>query len=88
MIIERSASFKKSYKKRIAKDKRLVTRVSERIRIFQNNPLHPLLRNHALTGVRYGQRAFWITGDIRIIYYPINDNHVLFIDIGSHNQVY
>ncbi len=33
-------------------------------------------------------RAFSVTGDIRIVYFEINDESVLFLDIGTHNQVY
>lgn len=74
MIIERSPAFKKSYKKRIASNPTLVHKMNE--------------RNHALTGNRRGVRAFSITGDIRIIYEPIDDRNVRLIDIGSHNQIY
>lgn len=35
----------------------------ERIRLFQNEPFHPLLNNHALRGGRKDQRSINITGD-------------------------
>lgn len=34
-----------------------------------------------------GKRAFWITGDIRVVY-RVRGDTVYFLDIGTHNQVY
>lgn len=88
MKIERHPSFKKAYKKRIARDKKLVAQTLERIVLFQQNPKHPLLKDHGLTGAKRQLRAFWVTGDIRIVYYQVSQDHVILLDIGSHNQVY
>lgn len=88
MTIEWHASFRKAYKKRILSNAILVHKVTDRLALFENNPQHPLLRDHALTGIRHGQRAFSITGDVRIIYFPVSDTHVLLLDIGTHNQIY
>jgi len=46
-------------------------------------PLH----DHALTGKLAGKRAFSIAGDIRVIYVEFDD-FIVFLDIGTHNQVY
>lgn len=46
-------------------------------------PLH----DHALTGKLAGKRAFSMAGDIRIIYIELEDS-IVFLDIGTHNQVY
>ena len=88
MKIERHPSFKKAYRKRIAHNEKLVAQTLERIVLFQQNPNHPLLKDHALTGAQKHHRAFCITGDIRIIYFPVNQDHLIFLDIGTHNQVY
>lgn len=88
MTIERTQSFKKAYKKRIASNSKLVHAVIQRIRLFDENPFHPLLHNHPLTGSLQGFRSFSITGDFRIIYQPMNETKVRFLDIGTHNQVY
>jgi len=47
-----------------------------------------LLQDHRLSGAKKDLRAFSITGDIHIVYLPISDIEVIFMDIGSHNQVY
>ena len=88
MIIELHSSFKKSYRKRIAPYSHLVAKTEERIVLFTQNPAHPLLQEHALRGKKLHLRAFSIAGDIRIVYLPIEKDCVLFLDIGTHNQVY
>lgn len=88
MIIELHPSFEKSYRKRIASLPKLVAKTKERVALFADNPLHPLLRDHALVGKQLRLRAFSIMGDLRIVYLPIANDRVLFLDIGTHNQVY
>jgi len=84
---ELAPSFKRAYKKRIAGNKKLEKRVRERMKLFQNNPHHPLLHDHSLKGKKVGLRSFSIAGDMRILYF-MEDNLAYFIDIGTHNQVY
>ncbi len=79
--------FKKNYKKRFANNLKLREQIKSRIDTFLENPDHPSLRNHRLAGTRNGERAFSISGDIRIIFYEQDDAFV-FIDIGTHSQVY
>jgi len=50
MIIELHISFKKHYKKRISHNRKLVKQAGSRIALFQNNPYHPLLKDHSLSG--------------------------------------
>jgi addiction module RelE/StbE family toxin len=88
MSIERTPLFKKAFKKRIASNSKLIIAVTRRIQLFEENPFHPLLRNHPLTGSLRGFRAFSVTGDFRIIYQPIDERKARFLDIGTHNQVY
>lgn len=88
MIISFHPQFKKSYKKRIAPNPRLALKTRERILLFQKNPRHPLLQDHLLIGAKKRLRAFSVTGDIRIVYYPRAKDGVVLLDIGTHNQVY
>lgn len=80
--------FKKSYNSRIANNKKLVLQTEERIEFFKFNPRDSILKDHGLTGAKRKLRAFSVTGDIRIVYLPVSKDEVIFIDIGSHNQVY
>ena len=88
MIITEHESFKKAYQKRIVRNQNLAARTKERIRMFAENPRNPFLGDHALVGKKSRLRAFSVTGDIRIVYYPAADNRALFLDIGTHPQVY
>ncbi len=81
-------NFKKVYSKRIKGNKKLESRVAERIKLFQQDSTNYFLRNHRLIGKSKGLCSFSITGDIRIIYQWIDKNTVLFLNVGSHNQVY
>ena len=85
--IEPYRSFTKSFVKRIAKDQKLVTQYEKRLGMFIEGKRGVPLNDHALTGDMQGRRAFSITGDIRVIYIELKDK-IIFIDIGTHNQVY
>lgn len=80
--------FKKSYKTRVAPFPSLSTKTKNRIRLFQTNVKNPILNNHQLKGSKQGDHAFSITGDVRIVYRKLSAESVLFLDIGTHNQVY
>lgn len=88
MKIKLHPKFEKSYKSRIASNKKLVQQTEIRIGLFKADPKNPLLKTHKLKGAKKGLSSFFITGDIRIVYMPITEDEVLFSDIGSHNQVY
>ncbi|PIP63671.1 type II toxin-antitoxin system mRNA interferase toxin, RelE/StbE family [Candidatus Roizmanbacteria bacterium CG_4_10_14_0_2_um_filter_33_96] len=81
-------SFKKSYKKRFFNNKRLINIISLRIQQFNINPNDIQLRTHTLSGAKKGLRSLSVTGDIRIIFYYDQNDNAVFIDIGTHNQVY
>lgn len=79
--------FKKNYQKRIFPNPSLDKRFEERFNLFLKDSSDPILKDHALSGKLKGLRAFWVTGNIRAVYY-IKDETAYFIDIGTHNQVY
>lgn len=87
MEIEFHKNFLKNYRKRVLKNRKLDIKAEERINLFKNNPKSPLLRDHELTGEMKEYRAFWITGNIRIVYKKVG-NKIMLYDIGSHPQVY
>ena len=87
MKIHFTKEFRKAYQKRIQSNVNLDKRFEARYDLFEEDPTNPVLKDHALTGKLDGQRAFSITGDIRVVYYIFEDT-CYFIDIGTHNQVY
>ncbi len=85
--IERRPQFIKHYKKRIAFNPTLDQRFDERLELFIKHRENPSLRDHALKGNKLGLRAFSITGNIRVVYKETDESYI-FLDIGSHSQVY
>ena len=64
-------------------------KVDEAIVCFREHPFHLFLKNHALHGDQQGRRAISAGGDLRLIFYA--DDHyqnVVFLRVGSHDQVY
>ena len=88
MKIERHTTFKKSFKKRIAPNKKLVQRTNQRMKLFLVDPKNPTLKVHKLKGGKRTLHSFSVTGDIRIVYIRFSAEHIVLLDIGTHNQVY
>jgi addiction module RelE/StbE family toxin len=85
--ITRDKTFKKHYKKRIAPSSKLSKQFDDRVQAFVRGERAQPLNDHALTVSKQGLRAFSISGDIRVIYKETADAYI-FLDVGSHNQVY
>ena len=85
--IKRDRTFEKHFKQRISSNDKLIGQFKERLALFIAGQLGYPLHDHALTGRLSGKRAFSVAGDIRVIYVELEDMTV-FLDIGSHNQVY
>lgn len=88
MDIVLSNQFKKSFKKRILKNMPLIAQYKVRTALFIQNSSSPLLHTHILKGKLREYRSFSITGDVRVIYIQQNKTTILFVDIGTHAQVY
>jgi addiction module RelE/StbE family toxin len=79
-------NFVKAWSKLNAK---MQNKVDEAIEVFVANHNNPILKNHSLSGGLSGRRAIKVTGDIRIVFEEYaNYTVVMFVDVGSHNQVY
>lgn len=85
MRIVRCAAFEK---KLARLPRRLRAAVAARTALFVENQRHPLLNDHALTGTFEGRRSFNITGDWRLVYRPLSDGIVFFLDIDTHHNLY
>lgn len=70
------------------KDKKLSDRIEKQIKLFKENPNHPSLRTHKLSGKVENLWSISITMSVRIIYLRIGDELVLFVKIGTHGEVY
>lgn len=80
-------NFEKHYKQRIQPQQKLSGQFGERYKLFLAGERGKPLDDHALSGSLQGRRAFSITGDIRVIYIELADK-IIFLDIGTHSQVY
>jgi addiction module RelE/StbE family toxin len=85
MQIDYSSNFKKRIKK-------IPRQVSEkffiRLELLKKDKFNPVLNNHKLHGEYQGFNSINITGNFRAIFKHVNENHILFIDIGTHPELY
>lgn len=85
MKIEFHRNFLKAYSKQ---PKKIQNKFKEKRNLFIVDMFHPLLNNHSLSGEYEDCRSINITGDIRAIFYIKMDGNAIFINIGSHPQLY
>jgi addiction module RelE/StbE family toxin len=83
-----SSSFKRAYKKRVAGKANAEARFWERVEEFKNNPFDPKLRTHKLSGKLKDLWGFSIEYDLRVVFYFVNTQRAVFVDIGTHTEVY
>lgn len=77
-------NFTKSFHKLLSK---IQHRFEERLKLFIENPTHPILNQHSVEGVYPGAYSINITGDYRAIFY-YGDGRIEFFDIGTHARLY
>ncbi len=78
-------SFIKQYKKLPSKIKQ---KVQERNVLFGKDRYNPIFNNHTLQGKYMGYRSISVSGDLRIIYKSLDTDIVLFVEIGTHSNLY
>ncbi|MBC8487374.1 MAG: type II toxin-antitoxin system mRNA interferase toxin, RelE/StbE family [Bacteroidetes bacterium] len=66
----------------------LIKIFEKRILIFIEDPYHPLLKTHRLSGNLKGYWAISITYQYRLVFRFLSQNKVLLIDLGTHDEVY
>lgn len=83
-----SSSFKRAFKKRIKGQQPKEDLFMQKLEVFVNDPFHPQLRTHKLSGTLKDLWSFSIEYDLRVIFHFTDANNVVFENIGSHNEVY
>jgi mRNA interferase YafQ len=86
-------SFKRAFKRFVKKNPQFENKIFESLERLSDNPFAPALKSHKLTGQLEGLWACSVAYDCRIIFTfrrdeALNDNIVILIDIGSHDDVY
>lgn len=80
-------SFRGAYRERIAPHPQLVKIFHKKIKLFKSDKSLDELYIHELGGRMLGLSAFSLGYDLRIIYKE-TESIIIFIDIGTHPQVY
>ena len=83
-----TSAFRKAFKRKLRGNKNLEERFRDRVAIFQENPFDPKLKTHRLSGQLHDLWSFSIDYDIRIVFSFVEPNQALFVDIGTHEEVY
>lgn len=83
-----SSSFKRAFKTKVAGKPDTAERFWERLEVFKNNPFDPTLRTHRLSGKLKHLWSFSIEYDLRVLFQFVDDHRAVFIDIGTHKEVY
>ena len=83
-----SPTFQRAFRKRIKGNTDLQARFWQKIEQFQQAPFQPTLRTHKLSGKIKNTWNFSIEYDARVIFYFTDDGKAVFIDIGTHDEVY
>ena len=83
-----SSSFNKSFKKKIKNDRSLENKFWEKLNIFLNDPYERSLKTHKLSGQLQDLWSFSIEFDVRVIFFFVDKSKAVFIDIGTHEEVY
>ncbi len=77
-----SSRFKRSYKKLPQK---IQADFDAKIKLFQNNPFDPRLRNHKLKGELGDYYAFYLKDGFRVLVDFQGDGSVILVEVGSHD---
>jgi len=82
-----SSSFKRAFKKRVI-GRPFEKSFRVKVELFLENPFHPNLKTHKLSGNLSDLWSFTVSYNCRIIFKFLADDKVIFIDIGTHEEVY
>lgn len=69
------------------KNPKLIKRVNKQLKLFAENPKHPSLRTHKLSGRMKNLWSISVAKDLRMVYL-LKDNQAYFVDLGTHDEVY
>jgi len=86
MTLHTTSRFDKAFARLAVRDQR---RVEAALTLFMDQPFHPALRNHALSGKLRGLRAISAGYDLRIVFEEEGGHaRVLLLNTGTHDEVY
>ena len=86
--IDFSPSFERAFKRQVRNNRLDQDTFWQRVELFINNPYDPILKTHRLSGKLKSMWAFSLGYDLRVVFYFQTTQNVVFVDIGTHNEVY
>ena len=88
MEVRFSSSFKRAFKNRIKGNADLETRFWQKLEQFAVDPFDPSLKTHKLSGKLKEFWSFSVNSDGMVLFYFTEEEKAVFVDIGSHDEVY
>lgn len=88
LTVSFSSSFKRAFKKRIKGNVDLEAKFWQKLEKFTIDPFDQSLRTHKLSGKLNELWSFSVDYDERVLFYFTDDGNAVFVDIGSHDEVY
>lgn len=93
MILRTGSQFKRRFKRLVKKNSQLQDRIFSTLETLSNDPFTPALKSHKLTGQLEGLWACSVAYDCRIVFAfksdpDTNEEAIVLVDIGSHDDVY
>ena len=84
-----SSAFRRAFEKKIKNNVFLEEKFWHKLNLFINNPFEKELKTHKLSGNLKDLWSFSVEADIRVVFYFIGNNEkAVFVNIGSHDEVY
>ncbi|WP_341527053.1 type II toxin-antitoxin system YafQ family toxin [Nostoc sp. UHCC 0302] len=88
MEISFSSSFRRAFKKRIKGNVDIEAKFWQRVEQFKTDPFEQSLKTHKLSGKLKELWSFSVDYDARVLFYFTEEGNAVFVDIGSHDEVY
>lgn len=88
MEVSFSSPFKRAFKKRIKGNAELEARFWQKLEQFTLDPFAPSLKTHKLSGKLKEFWSFSVDYNERVLFYLTEEGKAVFVDIGSHDEVY
>lgn len=92
MKVKLSPDITSELKKLKLKDPKLAAKAEKQLALFAQNPKHPSLRTHKLTGKIEDRWSISISKSIRMVYVVVKgeeeESTSYFVAIGTHDQAY
>ena len=83
-----SSSFKRAFKRRIAGSQEREENFRSKLELFKNNPFTTGLKTHKLSGKLKNYWSFSVEYDLKIIFYFADKEKIIFVDVGTHKEIY